>query len=234
MSSIGGRQGDRVMYRKFISIVTLTALAVVVFSVDAAAIRKERSRFSLKNRSQIEVRFGVFENANHDDEYYYDGIITGYSNDDLMVSIGYNYWTNENTAISLTVKVLGSEFDDGADYTDAYKTRFAVVPIFLGVRIYPGRPGVRSPIRPYLTAAGGPVFAHETVTLVGGYNIIGVRRTETAAGAHLGAGIDFMAGRHFMLGINAGYNLISDFEDPIDGHVNYSGGEFGVGFGFLF
>ncbi len=221
------------MYRKFISIVTLTALAVVVFSADAAAIRKERSRFSLQNRSQIEIRFGVYENADFDEEYYYDGILTRYSNDNLMVSIGYNYWTDERTAFNLTVKVLGSEFDDGINYTGIYRTSYAVVPIFLGVRIYPGRPGVRSPIRPYLTATGGPVFGTESLSLIG-FDIIEERRTETAAGVHLGGGIDILAGRHFMLGVNAGYNLISDFDEPIGGHVNYSGGEFGVGFGFLF
>ena len=86
---------------------------------------------------------------------------------------------------------------------------------------------------PEFLSAAGPVFGTETLSLVG-LDIFEERRTETAAGAHLGGGIDFIAGRHFMLGISAGYNLISDFDDPIGGHVNYSGGEFGVGFGFVF
>ncbi|MCP4600285.1 MAG: hypothetical protein GY847_07095, partial [Proteobacteria bacterium] len=57
---------------------------------------------------------------------------------------------------------------------------------------------------------------------------------ETAFGGQLAAGLDFVTGRNFMMSAGFGWNLMSDFNEPIGGSKNYSGPEFSFGFSWLF
>ena len=53
-------------------------------------------------------------------------------------------------------------------------------------------------------------------------------------GGYLGGGLDIQVGRHLMLGIQAGYNTMLDFSEPVGYEDNYSGVEFSAGFSVLF
>jgi hypothetical protein len=55
-----------------------------------------------------------------------------------------------------------------------------------------------------------------------------------AIGGQIGAGVDFVLGRHFMIGVAVCYNALTDFKEPIGGSKNYGGPEFTIGFGYLF
>ena len=57
---------------------------------------------------------------------------------------------------------------------------------------------------------------------------------ETAFGGRLGGGTDVLLGRHFMVNASAGYNLVSDFSEPVGGRDNYSGFEMRVGVSWSF
>ena len=48
------------------------------------------------------------------------------------------------------------------------------------------------------------------------------------------AGLDFLMGSIFKLGLTAGYHLLGDFERPIGSETNYSGPEYSLIFGFVF
>jgi len=222
------------MYR---STVTLIALAIFLAAVPAevaeAFSKRSGSRFSLRHRSQLELRLGIRDDAHFDGDYYVGGVATRNSIGDMMVAFGFNFWADERTAFTLTARVLASETEDVIDWTHVYNTEFAVVPIFIGFRQYLGRHVHHSPVRPYLAFGGGPVIGTQRLWIAG-VEVLSETRTISAAGAHIGGGVDFIAGRHFMFGMNAGYNLLSDFDEPIGGHVNYSGAEFAVGFGVLF
>ena len=41
-------------------------------------------------------------------------------------------------------------------------------------------------------------------------------------------------GRHFMVGIQGGFNLMSDFNEPLAGRKNFSGFELSIGASWLF
>ena len=209
-------------------------LLIVALSTSAEAISKRKLRPSLKQRSHVELRFGVQDHTNIDnDYYYYDGFVTRRNNNDLIVSFGYNYFVDDQTAFSVALKVLAADDESGVDAIGVYDAEYGVVPIFFGFRHYLGQRRSPSPVRPYVTIMGGPVIGSEKFTVISN-EIYEFDNTYTAAGAHFGGGIDFIAGRHFTFGLNAGYNLLSDFSEPVGGHVNYSGAEFGIGFGYLF
>jgi hypothetical protein len=59
-------------------------------------------------------------------------------------------------------------------------------------------------------------------------------RTEATIGGHVGGGVDFHLARWFSVGVNAGYNWMADFSEPVGTRDNYSGPELGVSFGWLF
>ncbi len=222
------------MYRSIVTLVLLAVFLTAMSVEDAEAISKRSgSKFSLSHRSQLELRLGVRDDAHFNGDYYVGGVATRNDIGDMLVAFGFNYWADERTAFNLTVRVLASETEDLVDRISVYNSEFAVVPIFIGFRQYLGRHAHRSPMRPYLALGGGPVIGSQRLS-VAGVEVLSETRTLTAMGAHIGGGIDFIAGRHFMFGMNAGYNLLSDFDEPIGGHVNYSGAEFAVGFGVLF
>ncbi len=213
------------------------SLALAVMSValsaniaEAVSMRK-RASYSLQNRSQIEVRFGVRDDTHEDDGFHSDLLASRSGLGDAFVTFGYNYFVDERTAINLSLKVLAAETIDYLDFAGGYSEEYSVVPIFVGMRHYLTSPGQRSPVRPYVAFGAGPVFASQRFSFL---NLYDDTDTYTAVGAHFGGGIDMIAGRHFMLGINAGYNLMSDFDTTLGDKDNYSGAEFGVGFGFLF
>ncbi|UCD65054.1 MAG: hypothetical protein JSW34_06385 [Candidatus Zixiibacteriota bacterium] len=216
-----------------VKFITLGVVLVLALSGSAGAVIKKKSRFRLQHRSQIELRLGLFDGVNLDGDFFYDGVVSRHTSDDLLVAVGFNHWADETLAFNVSVRVLASDYYSGVSSAGTYEAGYAVVPIFVGFRHYLGRPGSWSTVRPYLTAAGGPVIGSQSLSLVG-YDVVDETRTVTAGGAHLGGGIDFLVSRHVMFGVNGGYNLISDFDEPIGGHVNYSGAEFGVGFGFVF
>ena len=58
-------------------------------------------------------------------------------------------------------------------------------------------------------------------------------RTQAVFGGHFGGGMDLQLGSFFMLGVNAGYNLMSKFKEPMAGEKDYSGVELGLGFSIL-
>ena len=59
-------------------------------------------------------------------------------------------------------------------------------------------------------------------------------QTKGTIGGHLGGGVDVHLGRHWTLGVSAGYNWMADFSEPIGARDNYSGFGASVGLGFLF
>lgn len=216
-----------------VNYLVLTTLAIILVAPNVGAISRRKSGLSLKHRTQLELRLGARDDT-HDDWGDYTSALWQYDHDDLVVSLGLNHWVDETTAFNLTVKGLAGEYDDNyVHLPGVYDAEFGVVPVFVGFRKYLSQPGSWSSVRPYLALSGGPVFGRERIEILA-QDIYAVTRTETAMGAYFGAGIDILVSRHFMVGVNGGYNWLSDFDEPIGGRVNYSAAEFGVGFGLVF
>ncbi len=105
--------------------------------------------------------------------------------------------------------------------------------MLFGVKYYLPKSTYGTSVRPFLKAAVGPFMGRQSKTLVFLF-VTADSRSETAFGGQLGGGVDFVLSRRFLLGVNLGYNLMSDFDQPIGGSDNYSGPEFSFGLSFLF
>ena len=59
-------------------------------------------------------------------------------------------------------------------------------------------------------------------------------RTSATVGGYLRGGADFHFARSFAIGVDAGYNWVADFAQPVGARRNYSGFSMGLGMGWLF
>lgn len=156
-------------------------------------------------------------------------------------ALRYGYWLQENLSVNLSLGMMAVEADSRAGIaTDSRmwslgvsQHSVAVVPLLLGLRYYIPPPAPDTPVRPYVAAGTGVYLGYEARNEVG-LRMLQESRTLTAAGGHLGGGIDIQAGRHVMVGVNAGYHFVTDFTEPLGGRENYSGPEFGIGISWLF
>jgi Caspase domain len=91
-----------------------------------------------------------------------------------------------------------------------------------------------SPLKPFVAATIGPVFGAGEQSFVSGRTVSSSASTETTVGGDVLLGADFHVARWFSVTVSGGYNWMADFSRPIGTRDNYSGAEFGFGFGFLF
>lgn len=143
----------------------------------------------------------------------------------------YNYWLTESLALDIGVstRLPKAEAYFGALFG---KPVSAVTSVLFGVKYYLPRSTYGTSVRPFLKAAVGPFMGRQSATMFFGF-VIADSRSETAFGGQLGGGVDFVLSRRFLLGVNLGYNLMSDFDQPIGGSNNYSGPEFSFGLSLL-
>ena len=59
-------------------------------------------------------------------------------------------------------------------------------------------------------------------------------RTSATVGSYLRGGADFHFARSFAIGVDAGYNWLADFDQPVGGRRNYSGFSMSLGMGWIF
>jgi len=100
-----------------------------------------------------------------------------------------------------------------------------------GARYYPAAAS-RMALQPYLAIGVGPYIGVESISRTG-FGISEKTRVLGTFGGQLGGGLDLLLGRHFMVGVNLGYNLMADFPEPLAGRWNYSGFEASAGLSVL-
>jgi len=187
---------------------------------------------SLARRHRIELRAGWNQGGGVVEATQVGGIRTSVDVGDLLVALSYGYWAQENLATTLTFTVLGSKVNTAVGHGTSSDVT-SIVSALLGLRYYFPSSTYGQALRPYITAAAGP-YIGSTARNETGAQIITDVTTRGAPGGHLGGGVDVPLGRHFMLGVDAGYHLMMDFSEPVGGKENYSGFEVGVGLSWVF
>jgi hypothetical protein len=103
-------------------------------------------------------------------------------------------------------------------------------PIAMGLKYYLTPELEDNTFQPYI--AGGMEI------LVGSESSVEIlsvgSHTESAMGAYAGVGTDILVSRLIKFSMDIGYNLISDFAEPLGGRKNYTGPEFSFGIGLMF
>lgn len=205
-----------------------SALTIGLLAVTAASIHAQ----NLAQRSRLELQLGVGIRANTTSVASVGGVTAETSAAGFLGSFGYSYWVQEALALTVGLGVLTTDVESRVGAGGVSSRTATVVPLFAGLRYYFPKSTYGGQWRPYLAGALGPVIGTETASKVGS-TIVNESITRTAFGGRLGAGLDVLLSRSFMLGFQAGYHLMSDFSVPIGGHENHSGADFGISISVL-
>lgn len=188
---------------------------------------------NLVNRSRIEIRGGAEDNGLDNNVTIGINNVEVSSGTGTMVAIGYSKYIQENLAITIFVSPMILNNNIGISIGVVNTGTSTVTPVYIGARYYVFESTYGKSMRPYLSFAAGPVIGSESETNVD-MSVEFSSHNETAFGAKLGLGVDFLVSRSFIIGLDGGYNAMSNFSNPILGEDNYSGAEFSLGFSFLF
>jgi hypothetical protein len=212
--------------------VVIAVLAILVFSHIPAHAGDFSSpeHPSLKGRSCLEVNFGAWLGSTVSNAVTTGGVEAEVKAGAFVGGIQFSHWMQEYLAVTLSGGLLEGKVSSTVNITSVSQHVSSVSPLLLGVRYYAFEEAANGEVRPYLSAAVGPYIGSEVSNTI----LTQGSRTEAAFGGRLGAGIDFFAGYHFKFGANAGYNLMTDFSAPIGARSNYNGGDFVLGFGYVF
>jgi len=217
----------------------LTDGAVVVLDprqFGAAAIEQTRprggfegARYAVAGRNRIELRTGMWQIP-----HAADMITTGESAGGVFGGAQYTYYLQERLAVTATVQTVGAEAGASVGPDGIFSGTAGIVAAPIGVRWNPLRQSVPNVVKPYVAVSAGPVFGSTAGSFLGGGAVVTGMRTQVTAGGHAGAAVDVHVARWLSIGMNAGYNWMIDFAQPVGTRDNYSGPELGISFGWLF
>ena len=189
---------------------------------------------SLNGRSFIGIR-GGFAGSGGETKAIIAGtsIETSTNASGGMGGVTFGHWVAENMAVTIDVFAISTDIDTKIDIANVSTHSGGVAGIHTGIRYYFPKSSFDGSWRPYVSASVGPYIGDETNTsITTGVSV--ETKTQYAFGSQLGGGVDILLSRLFMLGIHTGYNLMTDFSDPIGGKKNYSSPEFSLGLSILF
>ena len=189
---------------------------------------------SLKNRHQIGLQVGMRNQVTDANaEVDIGGVSRSAATTRFLGGVKYGYSVTEGFALNIDIGMMGVSVETRVGAVQGTTTAASVTRLLLTAKMYCATSTSMSPMRPYVSAGIG-LFVGSQSSILLGQTIAEEATTETALGGQVGAGIDFIAGRHFMIGSSLSHNLMSDFDRPIGGSSNYSGFEFGIGLSYLF
>lgn len=151
-----------------------------------------------------------------------------------LAGLSLGYWLGDDVEIRLSYATLSSDYPTGATTADGRLVEdIRLTSVLLGVRRYLLLPGPWGRVRPHVSTAVGSFQGMEKGRR---WDREGETWSETrgALGARMGAGVEVCLNRRLALGLSGGYNLMSDFAEPIGERRNYSGPEFDISVSLLF
>ena len=188
--------------------------------------------FALTERNRIEFHIGSWQVPGASTT---PSVAAGSDSLDFAIGLQYQRFLREDLALTFGARVLASA-NTTASENGTFSGSYSIMSLPLGVRWNPLRGELHSrAVKPYLAAGLGPVIGGASgagLTSEGG--AFAGERTRASVGGLLGAGVDFHLGRHWSLGVEADYQWMADFSEPVGARDNYSGFQFGVNIGWLF
>ena len=140
-----------------------------------------------------------------------------------VASLAFSHWVRPEVAIQVSTAMVGASSGVGAG-----AQANATIPVLFGFSYSPRALAITPAFRPYVSAAAGPYMHFFTDALFDHLSA----RTETHAGARLGAGVNWFVARHFVLSVDGHYHAVQRFVDTDASTSRVSG--FGMSFGLGF
>ena len=190
-------------------------------------------RYAVAGRNRIELRLGMWRgNGGSSDSLPI--LAAGTQSVDFLVGLQYTRFIREDLSVTFALEVLPSDTSVVTE-AGAFAGSRAVVSLPIGIRWNPLRGDLRGlAFKPYLAAGFGPVIGSSSGASTDFSSSFAGTQAAATAGGYLGAGFDVLIGRHWSIGVGAGYNLMADFSRPIGGRDNYSGFQVATGLGWVF
>ncbi len=194
---------------------------------------------TLRGSSAIELDLGFWNNVNASQQLNLTGIKQEAKASGFVGGLTYCYWMRENMAITVAGSLLSSE----ASSTVAVEGNTIINPLItvrqnanalfsflVGMRYFIPEPEPEDMLRPYLAIGVGSFMGFEANNSL----LAQSAHSESTFGGRAGVGLDAHLGKSVKLGVNAGYNAMSDFRSSVGARNNFNGFDFSVGIAFLF
>lgn len=185
---------------------------------------------SLKGRSSIDLDVGLWHESKAGNAISSDGVAQVASTGGFLGGLSYHYWFQEELSCAVSIGLLAGEATSLMSVSGSLQRTSSVVPILFGVRYHLTDSSLKSSVRPFASLSIGPFLGFESKS----ERLKQETHTETALGARIGAGMDFLVGQSFKIGAGIGYNAIMDYSTSIGARKNYSGPDFHLSVGLLF
>lgn len=188
---------------------------------------------TLAGRHHVGLRLGYWsQTASVRVETVSPEVSTSVQGDGYLGGVAYGYWLEEDLALTFDAGALAMDTETRVSPWTTSTGSGIVGSVLLGLKKYVSGARDGSSVRPYLGGAVGLYRGSQSEVIVGPTLLV-EEREESTIGGRLVAGVDFVMGRYFMTGAAIGYNLMSDFDRPVGGSLNYSGPEMSLGFSVL-
>jgi hypothetical protein len=187
---------------------------------------------AVTGRNRLELHLGTWRAAGFSEQGSF--VLVGAETFDLAAGLQYNRFLREDLALTFGARVLASTSTIDS-HGVSFSGTFSIVSLPLGVRWNPMKGVLHTrAVKPYLAVSLGPIIGSSSGSGVGAGEAFSESRTRATFGGIVGAGVAFHVGRHFSLGVEAGYQWMADFAYYIGARDNYSGFQLGLNIGWLF
>ena len=184
--------------------------------------------YAVTSRNRFDVRFGAWNNGPHNRM-----MTSGVDSSNVIGGIRYTRYFTESLAATFSIEGGGGQVGTFATPNGSYDSVSGIASFPVGVRWNPLKYGrQKDGIKPYLAFSAGPVFGDNVADHNGRYGHGDIYSSATIGG-FAGGGVDFHAGRTFVIGVDGGYNWMGDFATPIGGSDNYSGPSVSISLGCM-
>jgi len=207
--------------------------ALLIVSPLVAQPSSSDNSYSLKGRHGLSVNVGLLNWSAVEAGVGVGSVETNVRLNGFLGSVAYDFWIEDY--LSLTVSAGGTGVGVSADVSagTVRSETDAVGFVLVGLTYYPAAVVFRPNVLGFVSAAVGPYRESATNTSVGPLSVSAGSINETAIGARVAMGVDWIAKRWLMAGVSLGYHVMADFDRSIGGSDNYSGPEMSVSLGVL-
>ena len=185
-------------------------------------------RYAVSGRNRLEIVTGMWR-AGRD-----PGGVTAGTTADVLGGVGFTRWVREDLAMSFSM--AGVAVQEGAivSRSTVAAGSVAAAEMLIGARWNPFKRTHAQAVKPFVSAAAGPIFGVAESSFVAPGTITSTDTVRTTFGAQLGGGVDMHLARSFSIGLEAGYHRMLGFSQPIGLRDSFNGPHVMVSFGWLF
>ena len=187
---------------------------------------------TLRGSSAIELDLGFWNNSNVNQQINLFGVKQEAKSTGFVGGLTYCYWMRENMAITAAGSILSTEASSTITTNPIMIGQHAnsLFSFLIGMRYFIPAPDPEDLVRPYLALGVGSFTGHEASNSL----LAQSAHSESTFGGRVGVGLDAHLGKSVKLGVNAGYNVMSDFHSTVGARNNFNGFDFSAGIAFLF